>query len=173
MAVGRPPGLSHDSRGEVHVVISTAPNWRVVDGYAMPRLLQSWQEVAAHSMAKCCAWRGQKELVSLGHYPSPALVFQYYGGAKGWLLNLGFFSITGSFGLILCTAGRVSSYVCVCLCGSICSALSYAWPENSVCSGTAHLFHIVVSWKICERPVIFYGIVSCTKCPAGTWMWSR
>lgn len=33
----------------------------------------AWQEVAAHVMVNCCAWRGQEEFVSLGHYPSPAL----------------------------------------------------------------------------------------------------
>lgn len=52
------------------------------------------------------------------------LLFQHYGGVEGWLLNLGSFSITMSFGLILHTAGTVSS--CVCVCGGI----SYLVPHQ-------------------------------------------
>lgn len=33
----------------------------------------AWQEVAAPLLVNCCAWRGQEEPVSLGHYPNPAL----------------------------------------------------------------------------------------------------
>ena len=44
---------------------------------------------------------------------------------------------------------------------------------RGLCSGSAPLFHIVVSWKICKCPVIFYGFISCTKCPAGSLMSSR
>lgn len=94
------------------------------------------------------------------------LLFRDYSKAEGWLCCLGSLSITLSFALILCAAGTVS------VCGRIHSLLSTA-PHQRTRSGSVQLFHIVVSWKICKCPVIFYGFISCTKCPAGSLMSSR
>lgn len=133
----------------------------------------AWQGVEAHLMGNCHAWRGQEELLSPGHYPSLALeiwavplLFQHYGGVEGWLWNLWLLFNHRELWSHLAHCWQ-SLQLCVCV---VVSVQCYLVPDQKTqcVLGLLSYFILLSAGKISKCPVIFYGFISCTKCPAGT-----
>lgn len=147
-----PRGFStHSSRCEVHVVISTAPHWRVLHGCTihisssmaggrspldgeLPCLERAGGTSFPWALSKPCT----------GDLGSPTVVPALWWG---WGMALESLAPFQSPWALVSSCTLLAESAVMCVCGSICSVLSCAWPENSVCSGAAQLFHIVVSWK--------------------------
>lgn len=143
---GSPCCHLHSPRAEVPAVISTAPlGWfhKAVQchvssstaGAALP-LMVNWR-------GACFPWDFIFQTLPCrsgqSHCCSSIMV-------RLRLLSLVSFSITEVWSPFAHSWQSLQLSVCF-VCGGICSELSCAWPEHSVCSGAAHLFHIVVSWK--------------------------
>lgn len=68
----RQPGLSHVFRGEVHVVISAVPKWRLLGGCTMPHVPSMAGGSSLLHGESPMPQTGQEELIP--HYPSPYTV---------------------------------------------------------------------------------------------------